>query len=65
MITKEQANEIERLASLLATARVRRTVVGMGASANPKETKSGVMRGVRRAQENLQGYLKSITAPSG
>lgn len=61
MITVEQRNEIDRLASLLATARVRRAVVGMSASGNPKETKDSTARNVRRATENFQKYLKSIT----
>lgn len=59
-MTRDQANEIERLAALLATARVRRTVVGLGASANKNETKDGTERQVRRARQALQDYLSSL-----
>jgi len=59
-MTRDQANEIERLASLLATARVRRTVVGLGASSNPKEPVSGTERRVRRAREALRSYLDAL-----
>lgn len=57
---REQADEIERLASLLATARVRRTVVALGASANKKETKSGTERRVRMARDELRKYLDAL-----
>lgn len=59
-MTRDQASEIERLASLLATARVRRTVVGLGASANKNETKSGTERRVRLAREALVKYLDAM-----
>lgn len=61
-LTPEQASEIERLASILATARVRRTVVGVGASANSKETVSGTQRNVRRARNELLKYLASLVS---
>lgn len=62
-MTRDQANEIERLASLLATARVRRTVVGLGASANKNETKDGTERQVRRTRDALRKYLDDMVQP--
>lgn len=59
-MTHDQANEIMRLASLLATARVRRTVVALGASANKHETKDGTERQVRRRRNALNEYLAKM-----
>ena len=62
-MTRDQANEIERLASLLATARVRRAVVGAGMSGNKGETRDGTERQVRRAKDALRTYLDSLVEP--
>lgn len=59
-MTRDQANEIMRLASLLATARTRRTVVALGASTNPKETKDGTERRARRRHDALNEYLAKM-----
>lgn len=60
MITPEQAAEIQRLASLWATARVRKNLVRVG-KGGPAETPEGVARNADRAEKALDDYLQSIT----
>lgn len=55
--SQAQINETMRLASLLATRRVRQYAVAKGHA--PNETKEGTERGVARAKANLRNYLEN------
>lgn len=56
--TNERVSEAMRLASLLATARVRRYAKANGKAVH--ETKANIDRRVRKAEEALRFYLENI-----
>jgi hypothetical protein len=53
-------NEVMRLASLFATARVRHHVVNAGLNGNSAETKEGVQKRVIKAENELRGYANGL-----
>lgn len=62
MITEEQADELRRLASLWATARVRKNLVRVG-QGGPAETPEGVAQRAAKAEEAFDNYLAALTEP--
>lgn len=59
MITDSQKTEILRLAGLMATARVRHTIVMAGGGKT--ETPEGVERRLRKTYLELASYLDTLT----
>lgn len=59
MITDEQARELRRLASLWATARVRKAMVHSGFG-GPGETSLGVTERADKAAKEFESYLNSL-----
>lgn len=60
MITEQQANEVRRLASLWATARVRKNLVRVG-QGGPRETTENTAERVERAEKEFDNYLATLT----
>ena len=59
MLTDAQIAEVERLASLWATARCRRTAVHLGRPGR-NETKHNTTKRCKSAYGNLHGYLINL-----
>jgi phosphohistidine phosphatase SixA len=59
-LTEAQAKEIQRLASVIGTASVRRYAVSKGVRSN--ETAEGVQARLDPAKSDLQAYLEQIGA---
>ena len=63
MNTNDSVNEIMRLASLLATARVRRFAVNSG-QANTGESRLNVAERAKRAEDELRAFVqKALSCP--
>lgn len=60
LLTDPQIAEIERLAGLLATARVRRAMVQQGYPGHG-ETHENVQQRTQRAADDLHNYLTNLT----
>jgi dihydroxyacetone kinase len=60
MLTKENVEEINRLSSMLATARVRRALMEKGHGGHG-ETSYKCFERVRKAEQRLRKYLQSLT----
>lgn len=57
-LSQDQVNEVMRLASVLATARVRGYAYAIGHAAN--ETRQGITAKVKRSSDDLRNYLESL-----
>jgi hypothetical protein len=60
LLTEEQQTEIMRLASMLATARVRRYAVKYNPSSHNGETELNVEIRNLKAEDKLRQYLKGL-----